>query len=96
LAGLFASCARWLKAREVAILGYDGGQDVILSGVDGVPQQIHELAIVSMGVPIFDNCDLELIDREANRRQRREFLVTAASAAVPKATGSVLNPIATF
>jgi hypothetical protein len=30
-------------------------------GVDGVPQPIHELAIVSMGMPIFDNCDKELI-----------------------------------
>ena len=96
LAGLYASCARWLKARDVAILGGDGAQDVIPSGVDGVPQPIHELVIVSMGMPIFDNCDLELIGREANRRQRWEFLVTAAPAAVPKATGSVLNPIATF
>jgi hypothetical protein len=66
------------------------------SGVDGVPQPIHELVIVSMGMPIFDNCDLESIGREANRRQRSEFLVTAAPAAVPKATASVLNPIATF
>jgi hypothetical protein len=93
---LYASCARWLKGRDVAILGGDGAQDVIPSGVDGVPQPIHELVIVSMGMPIFDNCDLELIGREANRRQRWEFLVTAAPAAVPKATGSVLNPIATF
>ena len=96
LAGLYASCARWLKALDVAILGGDGAQDVIPSGVDGVPQPIHELVIVSMCMPIFDNCDLELIGREANRRQRWEFLVTAAPAEVPKSTGSVLNPIATF
>lgn len=96
LAGLYASCARWLKSRDVAILGGDGAQDVLPSGVDGVAQPIHEMAIVSMGMPIFDNCDLELIGREANRRQRWEFLVTASPAAVPKATGSVLNPIATF
>lgn len=96
LAGLYASCARWLKARDVAILGGDGAQDVLPSGVEGVAQPIHELALVSMGMPIFDNCDLELIGREANRRQRWEFLVTASPAAVPKATGTVLNPIATF
>ena len=96
LAGLYASCARWLKARDVAILGGDGAQDVMPSGVEGVSSPIHELVIVAMGMPIFDNCDLELIGREANRRQRWEFLVTAAPAAVPKATGSVLNPIATF
>jgi len=96
LAGLYASCARWLKARDVAILGGDGAQDVLPSGVEGVAQPIHNLVIVAMGMPIFDNCDLELIGREANRRQRWEFLITAAPAAVPKATGSVLNPIATF
>ena len=84
------------RRRDVARLGGDGAQDVIPSGVDGVPQRIHKLVIVSMGMPIFDNCDLESIGREANRRQRWEFLMTAAPAAVPKATGSVLSPIATF
>jgi hypothetical protein len=49
-----------------------------------------------MGMPIFDNLDLEAVSREAARRNRWSFLVTAAPAAVPGATGSVLNPIATF
>ena len=49
-----------------------------------------------MGMPIFDNLDLELVAREAAKRQRWEFLLTASPAAVPAATGSVLNPIATF
>jgi hypothetical protein len=52
--------------------------------------------MVSMGMQSSIIAALALIGREANRRQRREFLVTAASAAVPKATGSVLNPIAAF
>lgn len=29
LAGLYASCARWLKARDVAISGGDGAQEVV-------------------------------------------------------------------
>jgi hypothetical protein len=37
-----------------------------------------------------------LISKEAAKRNRWEFLVTASPAAVPFATGSVLNPIATF
>jgi len=49
-----------------------------------------------MGMPILDNCDLELIGREANRRQRWEFLLTASPLAVPGGTVSALNPIATF
>lgn len=96
LAGLYLTCAKWLRSRDVAILGGDGAQDVLPSGVPGIAQPIHELVLVAMGMPIFDNCDLELIAREAAKRKRWEFLVTASPAAVPGATGSVLNPIATF
>ena len=96
LAGLHMSCAKWLHARDVAVLGGDGAQDVLPSGVPGITQPIHALVLVAMGMPIFDNCDLELIGKEAERRRRWEFLVTASPAAVPGATGSVLNPIATF
>lgn len=96
LAGLHMSCARWLHARDVAILGGDGAQDVIPSMVAGVSQPIHALCIVAMGMPIFDNLDLELVGREAEKRKRWDFLVTASPAAVPGGTGSVLNPIATF
>jgi kynurenine formamidase len=96
LAGLHMSCAPWLHARDVAILGGDGAQDVLPSQVQGVSQPIHALVIVAMGMPIFDNLDLELVGREAERRKRWDFLVTASPAAVPGATGSVLNPIATF
>lgn len=95
-AGLHATCARWLKSRDVAMLGSDAASDVMPSGVEGVNQPIHTLVLVAMGMPIFDNCDLELVSREANRRQRWEFLLTASPIAVPGATGSALNPIATF
>jgi kynurenine formamidase len=96
LAGLYITCAKWLHSRDVAILGGDGAQDVLPSGIEGISQPIHELVLVAMGMPIFDNCDLELIGKEAAKRNRWEFLITAAPAAVPFATGSVLNPIATF
>jgi len=96
LAGLYITCAKWLHSRDVAILGGDGAQDVRPSGIDSIQQPIHTLVLVAMGMPIFDNCDLELISKEAAKRQRWEFLLTASPAAVPGATGSVLNPIATF
>jgi len=96
LAGLYITCAKWLHSRDVAILGGDDAQDVLPSGIASISQPIHTLVLVAMGMPIFDNCDLELIGQEAAKRNRWEFLVTAAPAAVPFATGSVLNPIATF
>jgi kynurenine formamidase len=95
-AGLYASCAKWLKTRDVAMLGSDAASDVMPSGVSGVNQPIHQLVLIAMGMPIFDNCDLEALSEAANQRQRWEFLITAAPLAVPGGTGSPLNPIATF
>ena len=84
------------KERDVAILGSDGAQDVRPSGIEGITEPIHALSLIAMGVPIFDNLDLEAVGREAAKRKRWDFLVTASPVAVPGATGSVLNPIATF
>jgi kynurenine formamidase len=95
-AGLHMSSARWLKSRDVAMLGSDAASDLMPSGIDGVTQPIHTLVLVAMGMPIFDNCDLELVSKEAARRQRWEFLLTAAPLAVQGGTGSALNPLATF
>jgi kynurenine formamidase len=95
-AGLYASCAKWLKARDVAVLGSDGASDVMPSGVAGVTQPIHQLVLIAMGMPIFDNLDLEAVSAEADKRQRWEFHLSAAPLAVTGGTGSPFNPIATF
>jgi kynurenine formamidase len=95
-AGLHVSCARWLKQRDVAILGSDAASDVIPSLVDGVDQPVHQLAIVAMGIPILDNCDFEEVSRTAKRLNRWQFMLIAAPLAVEGGTGSPLNPIATF
>jgi kynurenine formamidase len=94
--GLHASCARWLKQRDAAMLGSDAASDVMPSGIDGVAQPIHQLVLIAMGMPIFDNLDLEAVSSAANQRKRWDFLLTAAPLAVPGGTGSPLNPIATF
>ena len=95
-AGLHASCARWLRRHDIAILGSDAASDVMPSGVAGVLQPIHQLVLVAMGMPIFDNCDLEALAETANRQRRWQFLLTAAPLAVEGGTGSPLNPIAIF
>lgn len=95
-AGLHASCAKWLKDRGVAVIGSDAISDVIPSRVEGVVQPIHQLVLVAMGIPIFDNLDLEAVGQAAASRNRWEFLLTAAPMAIPGGTGSPLNPIATF
>jgi kynurenine formamidase len=95
-AGLHPSVARWLKQRDVAIVGWDGHGEVFPSVVKDVPFPMHQLLIVAMGTPIWDNCDLEAIAEAAAQRKRWAFLVTASPLAVPRGTGSPINPIATF
>ena len=95
-AGLHASCAPWLRKRDVSIVGSDAASDVMPSGVPGVAQPIHQLVLISMGIPIFDNMDLEAVSMECATRKRWSFLVTAAPLAIPGGTGSPMNPIATF
>lgn len=96
MAGLHASCAKWLHARDIAMLGSDAASDVIPSRVAGVGQPIHLLTLHAMGVHIFDNCDLEDLSAVAAKYKRWEFLITASPIPVTGGTGSPLNPIATF
>lgn len=95
-AGLHASAAAWLKDRDVALLGHDAGNEVTPSLVVGVQFPIHQLAIVAMGMPLLDNCDLEAVAATAARLGRPDFLLTVAPLAIRGGTGSPVNPIATF
>lgn len=96
VAGLYATCAPWLKKHDVAMVGSDSDTDVMPSGIEGVLQPMHQLLLVAMGTPIFDNCDLEALGDAAAQRNRWTFLLTAAPIPVNGGTGSPLNPIATF
>ncbi len=95
-AGLHASCLKWIKDRDIAMVGSDAGSDLMPSGIAGVVQPIHQVLLVAMGTPIFDNCDLEAVSEAASQRKRWEFMLTAAPLAVTRGTGSPLNPIAVF
>ncbi len=95
-AGLHASCAAWLKKRDIAMLGSDDGSDVAPSQIEGVTHPIHQVMLIAAGIHILDCCDLEALGAACEKRQRWEFLLTLAPWAVPKGTGSPVNPIATF
>jgi kynurenine formamidase len=95
-AGLSALCARWLKQRDVAVLGSDSSHDAAPSGIAGVDYPVHQLLIVAMGMPLFDQCDLEALAKAAAARNRWTFLFTAAPVRVTGGTGGPINPIATF
>jgi kynurenine formamidase len=94
--GLYASCAKWLKEKDIALLGSDVVQDVRPSRIEGVNQPIHQIFLVATGTPLFDNCDLEALSQAASQRRRWVFLFTVAMLRVPGGTGSPANPVATF
>jgi len=96
MAGLHASSARWLKQRDVAVFASEGPGDVLPSGVDGVPWPLHQLLLISMGVPMLDNCDFEELTRAAMARNRWTFLFTVAPLRAGSATGAPVNPVAIF
>ncbi|MFA5630895.1 MAG: cyclase family protein [Porticoccaceae bacterium] len=95
-AGFHASVAKWLKARDVAVLGSDSGADLIPSGVEAKPLPLHELVLVGLGMPMLDNLDLETLSQEAQARERWTFLFIAAPLRVEGGTGSPVNPLAVF
>jgi kynurenine formamidase len=95
-AGLHASVAPWLRERGVAMLGSDYINDVLPSQVEGVAMPIHLLTLVTMGMWLFDNLDLEALGEVAAEQNRWEFMLVAAPLAVPGGTGAPLNPLAIF
>ena len=80
----------------MAVVGSDAGTDLMPSQVAGVTQPMHQLLLIAMGTPIFDNLDFEPLSEACQSKNRWEFLVSAAPIPVVNGTGSPLNPIATF
>ena len=94
-AGYHVDVAYFLKERGVSFIGADGPNDVSPSGL---PQGVglHQIALVAMGVSIFDNLDFERAVDESRRLNRYEFLFMAAPLRIEKGMGSPLNPLAVF
>ena len=102
-AGLHASVIPWLRERDIAILGGEAAQDMapadaeaaVTAPDDLCPRPLHRFALIYLGMPLFDNLDLEAVGEVAASLDRYEFLLTAAPLPT-RGTGSPINPIATF
>src|SRR5439155_9030519 len=92
--GLHASSGRWLFGRHLAALGGDLSSDVLPSGVEGVPEPMHTLALVAMGMHLLDNLWLEDLAQACARLGRWEFLLLVAPLRLPGGSGSPCSPIA--
>lgn len=97
VAGYHADVAYFMKERGVSFIGHDMWNDVFPHEFsDDVRLPLHRLALVSLGVGVFDNLDFGDVAEVAQRLGRYEFLFMAAPLRVEMGMGSPLNPIATF
>lgn len=97
VAGYHADVAYFMKERGVSFIGHDMWNDVFPHEFsDDVRLPLHRLALVSLGVGIFDNLDFGDVADVAQRLGRYEFLFMAAPLRIEMGMGSPLNPIATF
>ena len=96
-AGYHPDVAYFLKERGVSFLGADMWQDVHPNDFKVAGNfPLHVLSVVSMGISIFDNLDLEAAAQTARRLKRWSFLFTAAPLRIENGMGSPVNALATF
>jgi kynurenine formamidase len=96
VAGYHADVAYFLKERGVAMIGHDMWNDVAPSGIPNVRLPLHNLALVSLGVSIFDNLDFDRVAEVSKQLGRYSFMFTAAPLRIEMGMGSPVNPLATF
>ena len=87
-----ATCTQWLKDREMVAIGADnaGVDAYVAKSRDPKSPRLHITALRDLGVYLIEHVDLEELARDAVY----ESLFIAAPLPLPKATASLLTPIA--
>ena len=88
----------WFREREVAAIGADVAQEVYSDpprfGQMSAP--IHIVGLVAMGLWLIDNVDVEDLAQRCAELDRYAFHLAVHPLPIEGATGSAVNPIATF
>lgn len=95
-AGLHIDTIPWMHERRISAFLPDGDGETVPSCVDGMPDPIHALQIVAMGMCAADSLDLEGLSAACQEEERWDFLVVGLPLRLPSGTGSPWNPIAIF
>ncbi len=93
--GLHASCAKFIRDRDVAVLAWD-----MMDACDEVcgpnkPDRVHAV-IANFGVALIDNALLEPLATACLEERRYEFMFVALPLNVLRGSGSAANPTAIF
>jgi kynurenine formamidase len=94
-AGLLPECIVWLHERKVSVYSGDC-QEMRPSGYPNLPEPLHQIGIVSMGLSMLDVPNVELLAAAVTHEGRADFLLTCAPVPFPKATGAAVNPLCIF
>jgi len=96
VAGFHVSVGRFLKERDVAVVGSDAAMDVTPARFDGLFEPLHHFVMAGLGAPILDALDLEAVAATAAKLNRWDFMLTIAPIPATGATGGPINVLATF
>ena len=94
--GLHAETLPWLRERGVSIAACDASWDVAPSEYPYVGLPIHKVGIVGMGLWLIDAANFDEVAPVCRRLNRWDFMFTVAPLRWHNATGSPVNPLATF
>ena len=95
-AGLDNNVIPWLKARDVAIAGWETPGYMPQPEGDISRLALHNFALTILGIQVLDRADFQALATAAAARNRWEFMLTIAPLPIPNGTGSPVNPIAMF
>jgi kynurenine formamidase len=95
-AGFDNSILPWLKQRDVALVVWETAGYSPQPAGDLFRNAVHNFIQAILGIHVLDRADLEALGEAAASRNRWEFMLTVNPLALPNATGSPVNPIATF
>ena len=90
------ACTPLFKERGIAMLGTDTSNDFRPSHYSTVGSPLHTMCLVTMGLWLIDNANLEELSEACARRNRYEFMLTLAPLRLRTVTGSPVSPIALF
>jgi len=95
-AGFDNSVIPWLKARDIAVLGWETPGYTPRPEGDLPTLALHDFALTMLGIHLLDRADLDALADMAAAQGRWEFMLTIAPLPIPNGTGSPVNPIAVF
>jgi kynurenine formamidase len=91
------ACTPWFKERRIAMLGTDTSNDIKPTDYPNLTTSpLHIMCLVTLGLWLVDNCNLEELSQMCEIQKTSEFLLAMGPLKLNKVTGSPVNPIAVF